>query len=373
MEWSFSLPVKIEFGAGKVLGELKQMLEMEGLSDGLLICDPIFMENGLAQQVFNASGGRIVGIFHDIVSNPTVGNVDACTALVREGGYEFLVCLGGGSSLDCGKAVGSLCKTQDSIREYMYGKKQFGKEHLPLIAIPTTAGTGSEVTMVAVITDEENNKKLPVSAPGFYPRLAILDPLLTITVPPHVTASCGIDVLSQALEGYWSRKHQPVCDACAVRACFLTLQFLERAWKDGSDLEARTAMCEASFLAGIAFATPKTSGPHVCSYPLTSEYHVPHGEACGMTLDSFLRLNAEAEGGRLHELAKMLGKKDAYELADDILLLKQRLGLRCRLSEVGITEETLERLVEDCHHPNMAFNAVEVTNEMLVEMFRKLL
>ena len=227
--------------------------------------------------------------------------------------------------------------------------------------------------MVAVISDGENNKKMPVGTPNFYPDLAILDPRLTLSLPPSVTASCGIDVLSQALEGYWSRNHQPVCDACAIRACSLVFEYLERAYKDGSDLEARTAMCEASLLAGIAFAAPKTSGPHVCSYPLTSIYHVPHGEACGITLDSFLRLNKDAQGGRLHQLAKMIGRQDACELADDILALKQRAGLRCRLSEAGISEGNIPSLVKECHHPNMALNPVEVTDEILDAMFRKLL
>lgn len=373
MNWNFSLPVRIEFEIGIVRKEFGRLLEAEGLSGGLLISDPVFMENGLAQQVAEASCGRISGIFHNLVSNPTAENIDTCAALVREKGYRFLVCLGGGSSLDCGKAVGSVCKTKDSIREYMYGRKTFGPEHLPLIAIPTTAGTGSEVTMVAVITDEKNNKKIPVATPNFYPCLAVLDPELTLSVPPCVTASCGIDVLSQALEGYWSKNHQPICDACAVRACQLVFQYLERSWLDGTDLEARTAMCEASLLAGVAFATPKTSGPHVCSYPLTSNYRVPHGEACGMTLDCFLRLNAEADGGRLHELSNMLGKKDAYELAEDILALKKKLGLRCSLGQVGITEEMLGQLVSDCHHPNMSLNPAEVTDEVLRSMFRRLL
>ena len=214
---------------------------------------------------------------------------------------------------------------------------------------------------------------MPVGTPNFYPDLAILDPRLTLSLPPSVTASCGIDVLSQALEGYWSRNHQPVCDACAIRACSLVFEYLERAYKDGNDLEARTAMCEASLLAGIAFAAPKTSGPHVCSYPLTSIYHVPHGEACGITLDSFLRLNKDAQGGRLHQLAKMIGRQDACELADDILALKQRAGLRCRLSEAGISEGNIPSLVKECHHPNMALNPVEVTDEILDAMFRKLL
>ena len=373
MNWEFSLPVEIEFGEGKVLKELGRLLEREGLSNGLLISDPVFMQNGLAEQVMEASGGRITEIFCGLVSNPTIENVDDCAGLIRSCGYEFMVCLGGGSSLDCGKAAGSLCKTRDSIRSYMYGEKTFGGEHLPLIAIPTTAGTGSEVTMVAVITDKDNNKKLPVASANFYPLLAILDPCLTLSMPANVTASCGIDVLSQALEGYWSRNHQPVCDACAISACGLVLRYLEEACLDGSNMEARSAMCEASLLAGIAFAAPKTSGPHVCSYPLTSIYHVPHGEACAMTLDSFLRLNAESESGRLHQLAGMIGMKDAYELADRIVILKKKIGLRCRLSEAGITEDALKGLVEECRHPNMALNPVTVTDEILEKMFRRLL
>lgn len=373
MDWEFSLPVRIVFGEGKVRAGLGEILEREGLSKGLLVTDPVLIQNGLADQVVEASKGRITGVYQDLVSNPTVQNVDKCANIIKECGYSFLVCLGGGSSLDCGKAASSLCKTDDSIREYMYGRKTFGPEHLPLIAIPTTSGTGSEVTMVAVITDQDSNKKLPVATPNFYPLAAILDPVLTLTVPPGVTASCGIDVLSQALEGYWSRNHQPICDACAVRASSLVFRYLERACENGSDLKARAAMCEASLLAGIAFAAPKTSGPHVCSYPLTSIYHVPHGEACGLTLDSFLRLNAEAEGGRLHDLARMIGKEDAYTMADDIGALKKKVGLRCRLRDAGVTEGEIGHLVSECHHPNMALNPVEITDEYLEKMFRELL
>ena len=148
MEWRGLNELEFFFtGKNRILeqarypGELGRLLEGEGLSNGLLISDPVFIKNGLADQVVEASKGRITGVFSDLVPNPTVENVDTCSGLVRERGYEFLVCLGGGSSLDCGKAVGSLCKTQDSIREYMYGKKTFGPGHLPLIAIPTTAGT----------------------------------------------------------------------------------------------------------------------------------------------------------------------------------------------------------------------------------------
>ena len=373
MSWNFKLPVEIEFGEGKAMQELGALLAARGFENGLLVSDPIFVQNGVADKIVAASGGRIAAIFSDLVPNPTVENIDTCAELMRKGNYGFIASLGGGSSLDCGKAASSLCKTQDSIREYMYGRKTFGAEHAPLVAIPTTAGTGSEVTMVAVVTDPETGSKLPVGTPNFYASLAIIDPLLTLTIPPRVTASCGLDVISQALEGYWSRKHQPICDACAISACELVFRYLERACKDGSDLEARTGMCRASLLAGVAFAAPKTSAPHVCSYPLTSVYHVPHGEACALTLDSFLRLNADAEEGRLHLLARMIGKKDAYELADAIYALKEHVGLRTHLSEAGVTAADIPALVEGCHHANMALNPVEVTDAFLTEMFEKLL
>ena len=192
-------------------------------------------------------------------------------------------------------------------------------------------------------------------------------------MPPKVTAGTGIDVLSHALEGFWSKEHQPICDACALHAAELVFQYLYKAYLDPADEEAREKMCEASLIAGLAFTLPKTTSSHACSFPLTNIHHIPHGEACGMTLDYFARINAKgADGARIDEFARKLGFKDTEEMADAIYELKAKMGLRNDLKDLHLTEEQISELVRISRHPNLYNNPVEITDEMLSEMYHKL-
>lgn len=243
------------------------------------------------------------------------------------------------------------------------------QKHLPLIAMPTTAGTGSEVTCVSVLTNHAEGKKSPIVSDGFYPTLALIDPELTYSMPPGVTASTGIDVLCHALEGFWSKGHQPVCDALARHACRSVFAYLERACMDGKDKKAREKMAEASVIAGMAFTLPKTTASHACSFPLTNLYHIPHGEACGLTIDYFVKINARAENGRLESFAKDLGFDSAEEMAEEICSLKIKLGLRTDLKDLSLTQEQIEELVKISRHPNLYNNPVEITDGMLREMY----
>ena len=200
----------------------------------------------------------------------------------------------------------------------------------------------------------------------------MIDPELTYTLPPRITASTGIDVLCHALEGFWSKGHQPVCDALALHACEIVFKYLRRAYKDPQDKEARAKMAEASVIAGLAFTLPKTTSSHACSFPLTNLYHIPHGEACGLTLDCFARINAEVENGRVHEFERKLGFADTYALADAIHELKVDLGLRLDLKDFNLTDEQVAELVKTSHHPNMLNNPVEITDEILNEMYQSM-
>lgn len=369
MSWIYEEPVKIIFGRDKIK-DLYNIFSELGYRNGLLVCNQTFVKNGLAKNVIEYSNGLLTGIFSDIVPNPTVDNVNSCTEIIRKNNIEFIVALGGGSVVDCAKASASLCKAEESIIPYHDGEKKFGKEHLPLVAIPTTAGSGSEVTLVSVLTNPRTNKKVPLVSDNFYPELAIIDPILTATVPKQVTASTGLDALSHALEGFWSRNHQPICDALALHATKLVFEYLPRAYENPEDMEAREKMCEASLIAGLTFALPKTTASHACSFPLTNKYKIPHGEACAFTLDYFVRFNAEAEGGRVNKLAKELGFDNAYEMAEKIRELKLLMGMKVTLEDAGIKEEEVEALAEDCIHPNLLNNPVKVTIEDLINMFR---
>lgn len=372
MNWDYLQPVKIRFGKGRI-AEVKELAKELGIKNGILVADPFFFTNGLAEKIIKESDGMIVTSFGDLSPNPDVTEVDACADIIREKKIGFVVALGGGSSMDCAKAAASIALTEDSIRKYHGTGIPMPQEHLPLIAVPTTAGTGSEVTCVSVLTDHANGKKSPIVSDGFFPSYAIIDPELTYTMPPKVTAGTGIDVLSHALEGFWSKGHQPVCDACALHAAELVFKYLYKAYLNPKDEEAREKMCEASLIAGLAFTLPKTTSSHACSFPLTNIYHIPHGEACGLTLDYFARINAKGqEGDRIDEFAQKLGFKDTEDMADAIHELKGKMGLRNDLKDLQLNEEQIAELVKISRHPNLYNNPVEITDEMLYEMYRKM-
>lgn len=369
MNWEYHQPVNILFGKGKSR-EISRIARDRGYGRGLLVADPFFEKSGLVRSVMDSSEGVLADAFTGLSPNPEAEEVDACARQLRIQKLDFVVALGGGSALDCAKAAAGIALSGQSIRRYHGTGEPLPREHLPVIAVPTTAGTGSEVTCVAVISDHARGLKAPIVSETFYPACAVVDPELTYTVPPAVTAGTGIDVLCHALEGFWSRGHQPVCDALALHAVKLVFGFLPRAWACPADEEAREKMCEASLMAGLAFTLPKTTAPHACSFPLTNRYHIPHGEACGLTLDWFARINAEGEERqRLDEFAAALGYGNALGLADAIRMLKQQLHLRTDLKDLHLNREEVEQLVADSHHPNLLNNPVRVTDEMLREMY----
>ena len=371
MNFTYSLPVKIMFGRDKT-NDLGDICADMGLTNGLLVSDPVFAANGLAQTIASKAKGRLTGVFSALSPNPDVAEVEECVKMIRANNHGFLVALGGGSAMDCAKAASVMAGADQPVRRYHSEKQPILGPGLPLIAIPTTAGTGSEVTNVAVLTDAAKGIKLPMPSDHMYARLALIDPVLTLSVPPVVTASTGLDVLSHALEGYWSKNHQPICDAAAIYSAKLVFEHLPAAWRDGNDIEAREWMCVASLVAGLAFAHPKTAGSHGCSFILTNKYHLPHGEACAFTMDSLVEINSEGDDGRIAVLARMIGFDSPKAMADVIRTMKRSMGMRCTLNEAGIRPEDLESLVDGCRNPNLLNNPVELTRDRLLTLFNGL-
>ncbi|MBQ3904037.1 MAG: iron-containing alcohol dehydrogenase [Eubacterium sp.] len=375
MQWSFNLPVRLEFGTGK-RKNLKEYIAEIGGTKGVLVCDGIFTSNGVADEFIKMSGGTLAAVFSDIRPNPTTDNVNACVKLMRETGADFAVALGGGSSMDCCKASCAIVKGDSTIEPYHLGEKAVnGAEAIPMISVATTSGTGSEITNIAVLTNVNIGLKQPMSDFSMYAKIAVIDPELTLSVPPRVTASTGLDVLAHAVEGFWSKNNQPICSACALHSARLVFKWLEKAYNEPSNLEAREKMSEASIVAGVAFSHPRTTGSHACSFPLTNIYGVPHGEACAFTLDYFMRFNAEKADadGRIDAFAKDCGFKDAFEMADEILALKKRLGARTTLGEINCTsDEQIKELTEKSMSALMKNNPIELTYDDIFTMYNKL-
>ena len=346
MEWEFMLPVKLVFGNGK-RKEIEKYIDILGGKNGVLVCGKNFTKNGVADEFVKMSGGKIKKIFSDVRANPTTDNVDSCVKIMREINADFAIALGGGSPMDCCKAACAIAKGDGKIRSYHSEGKAINKdEAIPMIAVTTTSGTASEVTNISVLTDVEKNLKNPMNDPAMYPKIAIIDPELTL-----------------------------ICSACSIYSARLVFEWLEKAYNNPFDLKAREKMAEASIVAGVAFSHPRTTGSHACSFPLTNIYGLPHGEACAFTLDYFLKFNAEhADGdGRITALAKDCGFNDAFEMADEITAMKKRMGMRCTLSEIGCeTDEQIDELTKKSMSMLMTRNPITLTEKDIKEMYIKL-
>lgn len=371
MNWNYVQPVAVHFGNGTIQ-ELGREIEALGGSRGLLITSPSFHKRGMTEKIMTDSKGKLVCLYYRVSPNPDVTECAVCVDMLRENHCDFVVALGGGSVLDCAKAAAAMATADKPVSAYMEKGAAMPAQSLPLIAVPTTAGTGSEITCVSVLSDHEKGIKAPLSCDAFYPKVAIVDPELTYSVPQHITACTGMDVLCHALEAYWSKHHQPVCDALAVHALQLVLENLRTVCKEPQNGVAREKMAEASVIAGMAFTIPKTTSAHACSYPLTNLLGIAHGEACALTIDYFLHINGAHDDGRLQQLAASLGFASVDQLEAEIVSLKRDIGMMADLTAFSIDDDMFNKLVQGSKHPNLLNNPVEITEEMLLDLYNKL-
>ena len=367
--WKFKLPVEIIFGE-KSREKLSEIADNFG-KNKIIVTDPVLAKLEIIQEIIKSIPG--CKVFCEVRPNPTIENVDTLTEIIRKENIEVLIAVGGGSALDCAKAASCLAKTSDNtIRKYHSEGKVFGKSHLPIIAVPTTAGTGSEVTPFAVLDDPEKNFKGPIASDSFYPTVAVVDPELTYSLPKNITASTALDALSHAIEGYWSKNHQPICDVLAKEAAKTIFSNLEKVLKEPNHKEGRKALSYAALIAGMAFQLPKNAIIHACSYPLSNRFHMPHGVACAFVMEEAIKLNAPYMGKRMEEFLYACGFKKVEEMIDAITYLKKLGGLPCSLKEAGISEENIDLLVKESFHPLINNNPKKVTEEDIRNIYNAL-
>lgn len=365
--WKFYQPVNVIFGEGEI-ANLGKYMEEYGLRKAFMVADTFLIQSGMADRVEVYGNGKVVGISSDVEPNPTLKNVADVVKKVKKAGADCIIAFGGGSSMDCAKAAAAAVKESCSPEELLRGHSI--TEALPVIAIPTTAGTGSEVTAGAVLSDKEKGIKAAIFSPALFPKMAIVDPELTYTVPAKVTAATGLDVLAHAFDAMSSVKASEATDALALEAAKLAVDFLSRAVTNGEDKEARQGMAKASLIAGLAFSQTGTTGSHACSYILTSKYQVPHGEACAFTLDAWLLINSKTKP-KLEQYAKELGFVGVQELTDWINQQKEQFGMRRKLSELGIQAEDLQEITDAAmSSSNMTNNIAQIGKEGVYTIFK---
>jgi phosphonate metabolism-associated iron-containing alcohol dehydrogenase len=305
-EWSFHNPTRV-ICVENAVDRVGELVEAER---AVLVTSPGFTERGVVRRVEESMAGKLSGVLDVVTPNPDIDEVDAILGKLRPLEPDLLVALGGGSSIDAAKLL-SRSMGSDSASplsdHYRRGRSLTGKSSIPVVAIPTTAGTGAEVTPTATVWDRKEKKKHSLSGDDLYPLLAVIDPSLTFGLPEDVTISSGLDAISHALESVWNRNASSISIALATQSLRLSLDALPRLKTDAGDQPARTAMMNASLMAGIAISQTKTAISHSISYPLTLDFNVPHGIACSFALPEILRFNAVADDGRLVRLASDLG------------------------------------------------------------------
>ena len=325
--WNYSNPVKVLVGAGR-LRELPSLVDRRR---PLLVTTPGFTTRGLTSQVCHLLNDEGIRVLDTVQPNPDYRDIEAgCQALLGES-FGIIVGLGGGSAIDTAKALSFMLSTGEanSLKAYLEdGVALHGTESLPVIAIPTTAGTGSEVTPFATIWDKKREKKYSLTTPDLYPEAALLDPVLTLSLSKEVTLTSGLDALSHSLEALWNRNSTPITTAYAIRSISIIVQMLPLALNALDCLEYRTRLIEASFLSGLAISQTRTALAHSISYPITARYGVPHGLACSFTLPALLEFNVQADDGGLAELIKASGFTSVTSARDGLneLLITHGVG-----------------------------------------------
>ena len=303
--FDFVLPTKIIFGAGCVTRVGEEMAKLGGRKP-LLITDAGIEKAGIVQRVLDAFGADCV-VFNGVEQNPKDANVVAGAKKYREAGADCMIAVGGGSPIDCAKAIGVLVAGESDDVKQFEGKTATAKPIPPLITVPTTSGTGSELTFSAVITDSANKYKMTIKNAYTAAKVAVCDPCLTLSVPPSVTAATGIDALTHAIEAYTATCAEPISDAVALYAVELIYGSLVEAYKNGDNLEARSKMLMGSMLAGIAFSHSDVASVHCIAESLGGMFDLPHGMCNAIILPYMMEYNIDYCMDRYARLARAMG------------------------------------------------------------------
>lgn len=352
--FNFSVPQDITVGKGS-LAKLPEIAKKLGGSHAFIISGPHLAKMGLVEKA--ADYLKTVDIktdaFTEIEANPSVATVEKATEKFKESGADFIVAFGGGSPMDVAKAVGVVAKYGGSITEYEGAHKVPGPI-IPLIAIPTTAGTGSEVTAFSVITDHSRDYKLTVFSYELLPAYAILDAELITTAPASVAAACGIDAFIHAEEAYISTAASPFSDAMAEKAMALIGKNIRRFVANRGDMEAAEAMMVGSLFAGIAFSFARLGNVHAMSHPASAFFDVPHGVANAVLLPVVAEYNALADHGRYLTIYNDISPVPAYTDDFEPMMLVDAIHSLC--ADIGIPENLTIAI-------NQASKTGEVTRE----------
>ncbi|MEF8942718.1 MAG: iron-containing alcohol dehydrogenase [Desulfohalobiaceae bacterium] len=378
---TFRSPSTIHFGQGAA-ARIGSEVKRRGAGSVLLVTDSVLRSTGVIDPVLQSlkEAGLETVVFDGVDDEPTLEHVEQGLNLLRQNGCELLVGCGGGSPIDAAKAIAVKAGNEGAIADFM-GIDKIPRPGLPVLAVPTTAGTGSEATMVTIITDTETDVKMMIMSPHLMPDASVVDPLLTLKCPRHLTASTGLDALTHAIEAYVSVKAQPMSDVLALSAVELLNRYLPRAWANPDDVEARSKTHLGALQAGMAFSNSSVALVHGMSRPIGANFHVPHGVSnaalLGIVTD-FSLIGAPERYARLAEAMDLptagLSVLQAAKLcADRTKELIEQLNIPS-LSELGVSREKLEPVVHNMTDDAIASgspgnNPRKATKEEIVDLY----
>jgi alcohol dehydrogenase class IV len=367
------------------MGSLEKLTEVVGGmgKKALIVSDKVVTDLGYLDKVKDILGKAKVtaAVYNEVNQEPTNEHVEAGLKVLKDEGCDFLIAIGGGSAIDAAKAIGMMATNPGSISDYM-GQNKAKNPTLPMIAVPTTAGTGSEVTRNTIITDLNTNVKMLIGSPYLIPDVAIDDPALTMTMPQGVTSSTGLDALTHAIEGYVSKQAQPITDEWALSAIRLIAGNLRQAWANGSNEKARSNMMLGQLMAGMAFSNSSVALVHGMARPIGAFFHVAHGLSNAVLLPHVMRFSWIGDPVKFARITEAMGEDveglsvlDAAELAADAV---ERLCADLNVptyQEMGLDEkkyfEVASQMAKDAiasgspaHNPRVA------TEEEIVEIYR---
>ncbi len=356
----FRVPPTIHVGQGAsqhVGAEVRKM----GLQRVMLVTDNFLLSSGIIQPVLDSlkEANIHVTICGDINSEPTLAHVDGAMSLYVGGACQGVIACGGGSPIDVAKAVSVLVGNGGVIQDYL-GIDKVPLAGCPIVAIPTTAGTGSEATLTTIITDTDNDVKMLIISAWLMPQVAIIDPLLTLAMPKGITAATGLDALTHAIEAYVSRKAQPLSDVFALSAVRRIYKYLPRAWAQPNDIEAREQTLLGALEAGIAFSNASVALVHGMSRPIGALFHVPHGVSNAALLGVVTHFSLEGAPERYADIACAFGVAPAKHVMDTAKAGAEKITQVIQdleippLSQLGVSKEKLDVVVEKMAHDAIA-------------------
>ena len=355
--WKYLSPTKIVFGQNSFNRLKRYLLDLNIKQNILLVTGQNFIKKyGFLGQLRRMLYDKSIYHFDQVSPNPTQEDILKGIQFVGNTEIELVIALGGGSVLDAGKTLAILLKNPGSLDEYLKGERKITNRGIPVIAIPTTAGTASEVTSWATIWDMEQKRKYSLSHQWMFPEYAIVDPALTVPMPPSLTAMTGLDALTHAIESCWSISAQPISDVFALRAIRLVRNNIQKACDEPKNMIARTNMALASLFAGLAFNNTRTAACHSLSYPMTFHFDIPHGLAVSITLKEVIKYNHRIVPEKVEQIVEEFGESSVEGFIKAIGELMVSIGRPTKLRDLKLREEDLNVLIKDSINPERMKN-----------------